>query len=463
MNRLMLGAAVIALTTGTMGSVQAQTSSSQPLQPASCTQLDVGEVANRVDKIQNAQRKAELELRIERAREAQSAGNISVCRQTLVEIEREIPGGQQTTKVTPAPAFLGGPSGQGSATARTSADPRQAPIQADNVVAALRENKQFSTLVGLIERAGLVETLSQSGPYTIFAPTNAAFDHLPQSVRDRLNSDEGRDQLRAILAQHVVQNQSIASNQIPSEIKAMGGDPIDVSMTNGRPRLHTGDPLPPAHSQTGTSSTASAPASTTPVESRTVADTPAQTAATPAPATPASGSMATPSTDLRDARVALENADTALRGDNQEMQAVQEQIGTAREALNRALAQAQAPNREPLERANAALGRAGTAAQANDRSATQLAVNDALLPLRQSETTMSGTTMAGTPAETATTTPSATPTTTTTPTTTQARTTERHEMTPAAITVGDIRTGNGFIHGIDQVLVPESVQEALAQ
>jgi uncharacterized surface protein with fasciclin (FAS1) repeats len=36
-------------------------------------------------------------------------------------------------------------------------------------------------------------------------------------------------------------------------------------------------------------------------------------------------------------------------------------------------------------------------------------------------------------------------------------------MTPAAITVGDIRTGNGFIHGIDQVLVPESVQEALAQ
>ncbi|UEM18910.1 fasciclin domain-containing protein [Skermanella mucosa] len=426
MNRLMLGAAVIALTAGTMGTVQAQTSSSgstENLQPASCTQLEIGQVGNRVDQLQG-QQKAEAELMLQRARGAQNDGELNQCRQILADLEKMLPGGQQVTKTTPLPAILGGEGGQGGqGTARSGADPQQAPIQADNVVAALRENRQFSTLVGLIESAGMAETLSQSGPYTIFAPTNAAFEKLPQNVRDQLGQEQNRDQLRAVLSQHVVQNQSIASTQIPSEIKAMGGGPIDVSMTNGRPRLNIGAPQPPAQNQSGAGA------------GQTMASQPAAV------------------TDVRDARTALENANQTLGGQGQDMEAVQDQITTARQALDRGLTGAQAPNRAPLEQASSALARADQAVQANDRNAARQAVDDALLQLRQAETAMTegtGTTTSGQTGGGQT-------------GNGQQRTADRSGQNPASITVGDIRTGNGFVHGIDQVLVPENVQEALVQ
>ena len=115
MNRLMLGAAAIALSVGAMGSVQAQTSTTgqQNLQPASCTQLDVGEVANRVDKLQTGTQKEQLEQLVERAREASNAGNVMQCRQLLVQAESKLPGGAQVTRETPMPGFLGGEGGQG--------------------------------------------------------------------------------------------------------------------------------------------------------------------------------------------------------------------------------------------------------------------------------------------------------------------------------------------------------------
>ncbi len=293
MNRLMLGAAAIALSVGTMGTVQAQTSTTgqQNLQPASCTQLDVGEVANRVDKLQTGTQKEQLEQLVLRAREAANSGNVMQCRQLLVEAEAKLPGGAQVTKETPTPAFLGGPDTQSSSTAR-SANPEQAPIQADNLVAALRNNPQFSTLAKLVESAGLADTLSRSGQHTLFAPTNAAFEKLPQATIDQLGQEQHRDQLRAILAQHVVEGHSYASTQFPSDIKAMGGDPIDVSMTNGRPRLSIGEPQPQATPQ-----------------SRTATATSTEAAPAPAP-TPSAANQ-----DLTDALSALENANQALTGD----------------------------------------------------------------------------------------------------------------------------------------------------
>ena len=310
MNRLMLGAAAIALSVGAMGSVQAQTSTTgqQNLQPASCTQLDVGEVANRVEKLPAGTQKEQLEQIVQRAREASTGGNVMQCRELLVQAESKLPGGAQVTRETPMPGFLGGEGGQGSGQSSTarSASPEQAPIQADNLVAALRNNSQFSTLAGLIETAGMTDTLSRSGSYTLFAPTNAAFDKLPQNVRDQLGQEQHRDQLRAILAQHVVEGHSLASTQLPKDIKAMGGDPIDVSLTNGRPRLNIGEPQP----QTRTAES---------------------TAATPAPApTPSATNQ-----DLTDALSALENANQALAGDGQDNQPARDQLARARQAIDR--------------------------------------------------------------------------------------------------------------------------------
>jgi uncharacterized surface protein with fasciclin (FAS1) repeats len=415
MNRLMLGAAAIALSVGTMGAVQAQTPTTgqQNLQPASCTQLDVGEVANRVEKLQTGTQKEQLEQLVQRAREASSAGNVMQCRELLVQAESKLPGGAQVTRETPMPGFLGGEGGQ-SSTAR-SASPEQAPIQADNLVAALRNNSQFSTLASLIETAGMTDTLSGSGSYTLFAPTNAAFDKLPQNVRDQLGQEQHRDHLRAILAQHVVEGHSLASTQLPTDIKAMGGDPIDVSLTNGRPRLNIGEPQPQTQPQTRTAES---------------------TAATPAPApTPSATNQ-----DLTDALSALENANQALAGAGQDNQPARDQLARARQAIDRG--QAQTTERQPLQQASTAIDRATQALQNNDRAAARTAVNEALPPLRQAE--------AATPSSA---------------NQTNRQTADRRSagQAPASITVGDIRTGNGYVHGIDTVLIPESVQEALIQ
>jgi uncharacterized surface protein with fasciclin (FAS1) repeats len=417
MNRLMLGAAAIALSVGTMGSVQAQTPTTgqQNLQPASCTQLDVGEVANRVQELPAGTQKEQLEQLVQRAREASTGGNVMQCRELLVQAESRLPGGAQVTRETPMPGFLGGEGGQGSGQSSTarSASPEQAPIQADNVVAALRNNSQFSTLAGLIERAGMADTLSRSGSYTLFAPTNAAFDKLPQNVRDQLGQEQHRDQLRAILAQHVVEGQSLASTQFPKDIKAMGGDPIDVSMTNNRPHLSIGG------AQTRTAES---------------------TAATPAPApTPSATNQ-----DLTDALSALENANQALAGQGQDNQAARDQLARARQAIDRG--QTQTTERQPLQQASTAIDRATQALQNNDRAAARTAVNEALPPLRQAE--------------------AATPSSahqTNQRTAAQDTTRQSTDGTPASITAGDIRTGNGYVHGIDTVLIPESVQEALVR
>ncbi len=411
MNRLMLGAAAIALSVGAMGSVQAQTSTTdqQNLQPASCTQLDVGEVANRVDKLQAGTQKEELEQIVQRAREAATGGNVMQCRELLVQAESRLPGGAQVTRETPMPGFLGGEGGQGGTTTARSASPEQAPVQADNLVAALRNNSQFSTLASLIETAGMTDTLSRSGSYTLFAPTNAAFEKLPQNVRDQLGQEQHRDQLRAILAQHVVEGHSFASTQFPEDIKAMGGDPIDVSLTNGRPRLNIGEPQPQTQPQT-----------------RTVE----QTAATPSAA----------NQDLTDALSALENAGQALAGEGQDNQAARDQLARARQAIDRG--QSQTTERQPLQQASGAIDRATQALENNDRAAARTAVNEALPPLRQAE--------AATPSSAS-------------QTNQQVADRRSTDRTPATITVGDIRTGNGYVHGIDTVLIPESVQEALVR
>ncbi|MBS1891028.1 MAG: fasciclin domain-containing protein, partial [Actinobacteria bacterium] len=59
-----------------------------------------------------------------------------------------------------------------------------------NIVETAAGNPQFSTLVSLVEKAGLAETLSGKGPYTVFAPTNAAFAKVPKKTLNMLASNK---------------------------------------------------------------------------------------------------------------------------------------------------------------------------------------------------------------------------------------------------------------------------------
>ena len=76
------------------------------------------------------------------------------------------------------------------------------PTASKNIVETAISNPQFSTLVAAVKAAGLVDTLSSSGPFTLFAPTNAAFDKLPAGTLDSLLKDPVK--LKDILTYHVV-------------------------------------------------------------------------------------------------------------------------------------------------------------------------------------------------------------------------------------------------------------------
>ena len=77
-------------------------------------------------------------------------------------------------------------------------------VETPNIVGVAAGNENFSTLVAAVKAAGLVETLSGEGPFTVFAPVNAAFEKLPEGTLDALLKPEGKGTLTSILTYHVV-------------------------------------------------------------------------------------------------------------------------------------------------------------------------------------------------------------------------------------------------------------------
>ena len=77
-------------------------------------------------------------------------------------------------------------------------------VQAPNIVGVAAANENFTTLVAAVKAAGLVETLSGDGPFTVFAPTNAAFEKLAEGTVPTLLKPESKATLTGILTYHVV-------------------------------------------------------------------------------------------------------------------------------------------------------------------------------------------------------------------------------------------------------------------
>jgi len=83
-------------------------------------------------------------------------------------------------------------------------------------------SKAHTTLVAAVKAAGLAETLSGSGPFTVFAPTNAAFARLPAGTVDALLRPENRPMLQSVLAYHVVPGR-VSAAQLIGRIRAGRG------------------------------------------------------------------------------------------------------------------------------------------------------------------------------------------------------------------------------------------------
>ncbi|MCB1188766.1 fasciclin domain-containing protein, partial [bacterium] len=80
-----------------------------------------------------------------------------------------------------------------------------------NIVENASKSNDHETLVKAVKAAGLVDTLSGKGPFTVFAPTDAAFDKLPKGTLASLLKPENKDQLAKILTYHVVPTEAMSA------------------------------------------------------------------------------------------------------------------------------------------------------------------------------------------------------------------------------------------------------------
>ncbi|MFT4549003.1 MAG: transforming growth factor-beta-induced protein [Verrucomicrobiales bacterium] len=102
------------------------------------------------------------------------------------------------------------------------------------IVGIAAGNEDFSTLVAAVTAAGLVETLSGDGPFTVFAPTNAAFAKLPKGTVETLLKPENKEKLAAILAYHVVAAKVMAADVKPGKVKTVNGKKITIKVAGGK-------------------------------------------------------------------------------------------------------------------------------------------------------------------------------------------------------------------------------------
>jgi uncharacterized surface protein with fasciclin (FAS1) repeats len=116
-----------------------------------------------------------------------------------------------------------------------AAKPAASAPQAATVVDIAAGNPDFSTLVAALKAAGLVDTLKGAGPFTVFAPTNAAFAKLPAGTLDNLLRPENRAQLTAILTYHVVPGRVLAADAVKLDTATtVNGATADIVASGGR-------------------------------------------------------------------------------------------------------------------------------------------------------------------------------------------------------------------------------------
>lgn len=113
---------------------------------------------------------------------------------------------------------------------KASKPAKSAKASEETVVGIAAANKDFSTLVAAVKAAGLVETLSGEGPFTVFAPTNAAFDKLPKGTVEDLLKPENKEKLTAILTYHVVAGKVMAADVKTGKVKTVQGGELDVKV-----------------------------------------------------------------------------------------------------------------------------------------------------------------------------------------------------------------------------------------
>ena len=122
-----------------------------------------------------------------------------------------------------------------AASAGTSSADAGASASSKNIVGVAAGDPQFSTLVSLIKKAGLVSALSGKSKLTVFAPTNAAFNKLPKATLKKVGSD--KKLLTSILTYHVVKGAVPASKVVTlngKSVKTLNGKSVKIRVASGK-------------------------------------------------------------------------------------------------------------------------------------------------------------------------------------------------------------------------------------
>lgn len=101
------------------------------------------------------------------------------------------------------------------------------------IVEVASANPDFKTLVAAVTAAGLGETLSGEGPFTVFAPTDAAFAALPAGILDKLLLPENKETLVKILTYHVLGSKVMAADVMAGKVATVEGSEITIDTTDG--------------------------------------------------------------------------------------------------------------------------------------------------------------------------------------------------------------------------------------
>ena len=118
------------------------------------------------------------------------------------------------------------------ASAPSGASPAAPATAKSNIVETAVAAGNFDTLVSLVKDAGLAETLSAKGPYTVFAPTDAAFKKVPKKTLKALGNDKAM--LKSVLLYHVAEGRLPAKRVVKrSSIKTLNGQRVRVRVARG--------------------------------------------------------------------------------------------------------------------------------------------------------------------------------------------------------------------------------------
>ena len=126
-----------------------------------------------------------------------------------------------------------GADGSTSDTTVAAVDTTDMVKEAGTIVEVAQGNPDFSTLVAAVVAADLAETLSGEGPFTVFAPTNAAFEALPAGLLEKLLLPKNKAILVKILTYHVVASKVMAADVMAGDVTTVEGSTFAISTMGG--------------------------------------------------------------------------------------------------------------------------------------------------------------------------------------------------------------------------------------